>query len=48
MLDQFFVKPSTVDRLRGSWIGVQIDAYVVWLTEHGYGPKSVWRRVPIV
>jgi site-specific recombinase XerD len=48
MLEQFFVKPSTVDRLRASWIGAEIDAYVVWLTEHGYGLKSVWRRVPIV
>ena len=48
MLEQFFVKPSTVDRLRASWIGPEIDAYVVWLTEHGYGLKSVWRRVPIV
>ena len=48
MLEQFFVKPSTVDRLRSSWIGAEIDAYVVWLAEHGYGLKSVWRRVPIV
>ena len=48
MLEQFFVKPSTVDRFQLSWIGTEIDAYVVWLTEHGYGLKSVWRRVPIV
>ena len=48
MLEQFFVKPSTVDRFQSSWIGTEIDAYVVWLTEHGYGLKSVWRRVPIV
>lgn len=48
MLEQFFVKPSTVDRLRASWIGVEIDAYVVWLSDHGYGPKAVWRRVPLV
>ena len=48
MLEQFFVKPSTVDRLRASRIGAEIDAHVVWLTEHGYGLKSVWRRVPVV
>lgn len=48
MLEQFFVKPSTVDRLRASWIGGEIDAYVAWLVEHGFGAKSVWRRVPLV
>ena len=48
MLEQFFVKPSTVDRLRASWIGAEIEAYVVWLVEHGYGARAVWRRVPIV
>ncbi len=46
MLEQFFVKPSTVDRFRASWIGAEIEAHVVWLAEHGYGLKSVWRRVP--
>jgi integrase/recombinase XerD len=48
MLESYFVKPATVDRIRGSWIGAEIESYVVWLVEHGYSTKSVWRRVPIV
>jgi integrase/recombinase XerD len=48
MLERFFVKPSTVDRIRGSWIGPEIETYVAWLVDNGYSDKSVWRRVPIV
>lgn len=47
MLEQYFVKPATLDRLRGSWIGEQIEAYAVWLVSHGYSRRIVWRRVPI-
>jgi integrase/recombinase XerD len=47
MLEQYFFKPSTIDRLRGSWIATEIEAYVAWLAEQGYGAKTVWRRVPI-
>ena len=47
MLEQYFFKPSTIDRLRGSWIAAEIEAYVAWLAEQGYGAKTVWRRVPI-
>ncbi len=36
MLEEYFVKPATVDRLRGSWIGAEIERYVEWLVEHGY------------
>jgi integrase/recombinase XerD len=48
MLEQYFVKPSTIDRLRGSWIGGEIEAYAAWLVDQGYSTKSIWRRVPIV
>lgn len=48
MLEQYFVKPATVDRIRGSWIATEIETYVAWLVEHGYSTKSIWRRVPIV
>lgn len=48
MLDRYFVKPETIERVRGSWIGGEIERYVVWLAEHGYGKRSVWRRVPLV
>lgn len=47
MLEQYFVKPATIDRLRGSWIATEIEAYLAWLVEEGYSTKSIWRRVPI-
>ena len=47
MLEEYFVKPATIDRLRGSWIASEIESYVVWLVERGYSIKSVWRRVPV-
>lgn len=47
MLEEYFSKPQTVDRYHGSWIGHQIEQYVVWLAEHGYSNRSVWRRVPV-
>ncbi len=48
MLEEYFIKPATIDRLRGSWIAAEIEAYVTWLVEEGFSTKSVWRRVPIV
>jgi integrase/recombinase XerD len=46
MLEEYFVKPDTVDRIRASWIGPQIEQYVAWLAGQGYGARCVWRRVP--
>jgi hypothetical protein len=48
MLEEYFIKPATIDRLRGSWIAAEIEAYVAWLAGRGYSTKSIWRRVPIV
>jgi integrase/recombinase XerD len=48
MLEHYFAKPTTLDRFRGSWIGPEIEAYVVWLVDGGYDVRSVWRRVPLV
>jgi len=47
MLEQYFVKPATIDRIRGSWIVVEIETYLAWLVGQGYSTKSVWRRVPM-
>jgi integrase/recombinase XerD len=46
MLEEYFVKPDTIDRIRASWIGPQIEQYVTWLAGQGYGARCVWRRVP--
>jgi integrase/recombinase XerD len=48
MFEKYFVKPATIDRLRASWIGPEIERYAGWLAGRGYGTKSIWRRVPIV
>jgi integrase/recombinase XerD len=48
MLENYFVRPDTVDRIRASWIGEPIEKYVQWLEENGYSPKNVSRRVPLL
>jgi integrase/recombinase XerD len=30
MLERYFVKPATVDRVRASWIGGPIEQYIGW------------------
>jgi integrase/recombinase XerD len=46
MLEHYFVRPSTIDRLRGSWLGSQIEGYVEWMEAHAYSPRTVFLRVP--
>jgi site-specific recombinase XerD len=48
MLEHYFLKPDTVDRIRESWIGEPIERYVTWLHEHGYAARNVYRRVPLL
>jgi hypothetical protein len=48
MLERYFIRPDTVDRIRASWIGEPIERYVGWLTEHRYSTRNVFRRVPIL
>lgn len=48
MLEHYYIRPATVDRIRGSWIAPAIEQYVVWLTEQRYTDKSVLRRIPLL
>jgi integrase/recombinase XerD len=48
MLERYFSRPNTIDRIRASWIGGPIERYVGWLAEHGYAARCVLRRVPIL
>jgi integrase/recombinase XerD len=48
MLEKYFVRPETVDRVRASWIGADIERYVESLDEQGYTWKSIVRRVPLL
>lgn len=46
MLETYFVRPETIERIRASWISSEVERYVGWLAEQGYGVRTVWRRVP--
>lgn len=48
MLERYFIRPDTSERIRSSWIGGTIEQYVSWLSEHGYAARNVFRRVPIL
>lgn len=48
MLEEYFVRPQTVDRIRGSWLGDAIQKYVTWLAGHAYSSHCVIRRVPLL
>ncbi len=48
MLEHDFVKPSTHDRIRGSWLASPIERYVEWLETHGYTRATVVGRVPLL
>lgn len=48
MLENYFVRHETVDRIRASWIGESIERYVAWLADNNYKPRSVCRRVPLL
>ena len=48
VLERYFIKPSTIDRIRGSSMSTEIKGYVEWLAAQGYSTKTIWRRVPIV
>jgi integrase/recombinase XerD len=48
MLEDYYVKPSTIDRVRGSWLAPQIESYLEWLQAHGYSRLVVHRRLPVL
>lgn len=48
MLERYFIKPETVDRIRANWLGPYIERYVEWMNSEGYAVRSVIRRVPVL
>jgi integrase/recombinase XerD len=48
MLEDYCVKPSTIDRVRSSWLAPQIESYLTWLQAHGYSRLVVYRRLPLL
>jgi integrase/recombinase XerD len=47
MLEKYFIRPETVDRIRRCWIAVTVEQYVTWLSEQRYSQRTVLRRVPV-
>src|ERR1700685_4677964 len=48
MLERYFIRPATVDRIRASWIGGPIEQYVTSLANNGYAARNVFRQVPML
>jgi hypothetical protein len=48
MLEHYYFRPETVDRIRASWLAPAIEQYVSWLTEAHYTARSVLHRVPVL
>jgi site-specific recombinase XerD len=48
MLERFFTRPDTTDRVRSSWIGEAVVRYVTWLAERNFSARTVCRRVPLL
>jgi integrase/recombinase XerD len=48
MLEQYFVKASTIDRIRACWLAPQIERYVEWMHAEGYRDRNVFSRVPLL
>jgi integrase/recombinase XerD len=48
MLDTYYLKPETIDRIRAHWLGKPVERYVTWMRERGYAPRNVFSRVPII
>lgn len=48
MLDHYFDRPQTIDRIRGSWLADPIERYVAWSAEQGYARATIRNRVPML
>lgn len=48
MLERYFVRPTTIDKIRSSWIAGPIEEYVKWLHDRGYARRNVFCRVPLL
>lgn len=48
MLQTYYSKPQTTDRIRAHWLGEPVEHYVTWMHDQGYAARNVFRRVPIL
>jgi len=48
MLEKYYNRPTTIDRIHNSWIASAVEQYVSWMAEHRFTDRSVCRRIPLV
>lgn len=48
MIEKYFKKPETWDRIRACWLFEPIDRYVRWLCGQNYAEGNVQARVPLL
>ena len=48
MLENYYLKPQTIDRIRANWLAEPIERYVTWLHDQGYAARNVFSRVPLL
>ncbi len=48
MLERYFARPQTVDRIRASWLGSAIEQYATWFIDRGHAAKNLARCVPML
>ncbi len=41
MLDHYYVRPKTADRIRALWLGPAIDQYAAWASARGAAKATV-------
>lgn len=48
MLERYYIRPVTVDRIRANVAATYIEHYVAWMKAQGYSARNVFRRVSIL
>jgi len=48
MLEQYFLRPTTVDRIRSKWLAPQIEHYVEWMHTQKYAGGNITRRIALL
>jgi len=48
MIENYYFKPQTQDRIRACWLAEPIERYVTTLHDQGYATRSIYHRVPIL
>lgn len=48
MLENYYLKLQTIDRIRANWLAEPIERYVTWLHDCCYAPRNVFHRVPVL